>query len=189
MGCPPQVDVLYREDQNNPHMAVALRSHWGEVMFVYRVLAIAMLGLAGCATGPSKEEIAKELAGYELPNRPKPGEAVLYVVRPSEQARQFRLDVCVDGAEAHRPRAITSGVYYAAIPLEPGTHRVCASVYRPTRFDGPACRPVALMAGEVGFVEIDLIFERGGWNYFLNAIDEQDGKLKVKRIQEAHRRR
>lgn len=156
-------------------------------MPVYRFLAIAMFGLAGCATGPSKEEIAKELAGYELPSRPKPGEAVLYVVRPTEQARQFRIDIYVDGAEAHRPRAITSGVYYAALTLEPGTHRVCASVYRPTRFDGPACRAVELKAGETGFVEIDLMFERGGWSYFLSAIDAQDGTLKVKRIQDARR--
>lgn len=156
-------------------------------MLIDRLLVIALAGLAGCAAGPSKEEMAKELAGFELPSRPKPGEAVVYVVRPSEQARQFRLDIYVEGAEAHRPRAITSGVYYAAIPLEPGTHRVCASVQRPTRFDGPACRPVALKAGDVGFLEIDLSFDRGGWVYTLNAIDEAEGKFKVKRIQEARR--
>lgn len=155
----------------------------------YRVLGIAMVGLAGCAVGPSKEDVAKELAGFELPTKAKPGEAVVYVVRPSEQARQFRLDIYLDGAEAHRPRAITSGVYYAAIPLGPGTHRVCASISRPKRFDGPACRSVSLEAGDVRFVEIELTFERGGWSYFLSVIDEQDGMLKVKRIQDAHRSR
>jgi hypothetical protein len=150
---------------------------------------ISIFVLAGCATGPSKEEIAKELTGFELPNKPRPGEALLYVVRPSEQARMFRLDVYVEGPNAHQPKATTSGVYYAAIPLPPGYQRLCASEYRPTTFDGPACRTVDLKAGQVSFVEIELFFERGGWRYYLSTLDEEDGKLKVKRIQDAHRSR
>jgi hypothetical protein len=62
------------------------------------ILALAVF--SGCASLPKPEEMETDIVGYELPELPEAGKAIVYVVRPSSVGSLIRFNVFVDDEEA-----------------------------------------------------------------------------------------
>jgi len=62
------------------------------------ILALAVF--SGCASLPKPEEMKTDIVGYELPELPEAGKAIVYVVRPSSVGSLIRFNVFFDDEEA-----------------------------------------------------------------------------------------
>lgn len=88
-------------------------------------LAVAFFALtAGCATLPSQEQMAADLAGYELPKQPEAESALVYVVRPSGLGFAVRFNVFLDDKEDSSEMGYTRGSQYVYFFVSPGTHTI-----------------------------------------------------------------
>jgi hypothetical protein len=56
---------------------------------------LSALVLAGC-TGVSRQDMLRETEGFSLPASPRPGKAMIYVVRPSGTGALIRFNVFVE---------------------------------------------------------------------------------------------
>ncbi|MBT3505084.1 MAG: DUF2846 domain-containing protein [Piscirickettsiaceae bacterium] len=65
-----------------------------------------------------------DIVGYELPELPEAGKAIVYVVRPSSVGSLIRFNVFVDDEEASSEMGFTRGSEYIYFNLMPGSHRI-----------------------------------------------------------------
>ena len=86
------------------------------------ILALAVF--SGCASLPKPEEMKTDIVGYELPELPEAGKAIVYVVRPSSVGSLIRFNVFVDDEEASSEMGFTRGSEYIYFNLMPGSHRI-----------------------------------------------------------------
>jgi hypothetical protein len=92
--------------------------------FVYIVVLIALLSLAGCGT-TSPTKMAKDTANYVLPQMPEPGSAIIYIYRaygPSRVARDFT--TYLDGKDAASEMGSTYSGQYIYFFVTPGQHTI-----------------------------------------------------------------
>lgn len=88
-------------------------------------LAIAFLALtAGCATLPTQEQMAADIAGYELPKQPTDEAALIYVVRPSGVGPIVRFNVFLDDTADTSEMGYTRGSQYIYFFVSPGIHTI-----------------------------------------------------------------
>ncbi len=88
-------------------------------------LAVALFALmAGCATLPSQEQMAADIAGYELPQQPAAESALVYVVRPSGLGPIVRFNVFLDDKEDSSEMGYTRGSQYIYFQVSPGNHTI-----------------------------------------------------------------
>ncbi len=88
-------------------------------------LVIAFFALtAGCATLPSQEQMAADIAGYELPQQPAAESALIYVVRPSGLGPIVRFNVFLDDKEDSSEMGYTRGSQYIYFHVSPGNHTI-----------------------------------------------------------------
>jgi hypothetical protein len=138
------------------------------------LLAIAVL--AGCATPPSADQMKAQIAGFELPKKPDPGKAMVYVVRPSGLGGLIRFNVFVDDQEAASEMGFTRGSQYIYFHVTPGEHKIFSKA------ENWADVTISANAGDIVFVHQDpsmgILMARNS----VAKIEEVEGKYYVKTL-------
>jgi hypothetical protein len=91
-----------------------------------RILFLISISLffAGCSTVPSVDVMKAEIQSFNLPNYPKDGSAIVYVVRPSVLGSLIRFNVFVDNQEAKSEVGFTRGSQYIHFDVLPGKRKI-----------------------------------------------------------------
>jgi len=136
------------------------------------------LAFAGCASVPAPEVMQKETEGFQLPQLPQEGKAVVYVVRPSGVGTLIRFNVFVDGQEEAAEMGYTRGRQYIYFNLLPGAHKIYSKA------ENWAEMEVTARAGDIIFIQqnpaMGLVMARNT----LERIEEQyQGKYHVKTLE------
>lgn len=113
-------------------------------------IAAASIGLVGCASLPSPEAMKAEIAGFQLPKQPEPGQAMVYVVRPSSMGTLVRFNVFLDDKEAASEMGYTRGSQYIYFSVQPGDRRIYSKA------ENWAEQLVNVKAGDVIFIQQDV---------------------------------
>lgn len=139
-------------------------------------LITSMLIVSGCATLPSPEKMKAEVANYTLPQLPKEGKAIAYVVRPSSVGTLIRFNVFVDDKKPESEMGYTRGSQYIYFNLEPGKHNILSKA------ENWAEVQVDAKAGDIFFIQqeakMGVIMARNN----LFKIPDYQGKYEVKRL-------
>ncbi len=138
-------------------------------------LAVVLFALAaGCATLPSKEEMALDISGYELPKQPEADSALIYVVRPSGLGPIVRFNVFLDDKEDASEMGYTRGSQYVYFFVTPGIHTIYSKA------ENWANISVKVKPRDVIFIKqtpsIGFIMARNS----LDLVQETEGKYDVK---------
>jgi len=88
------------------------------------IITIAFALVTGCASLPSPEAMKAATENYQLPKLPDPGNAIVYVVRPSGLGTLIRFNVFVDDKEEASEMGYTRGSQYIYFTLKPGEHKI-----------------------------------------------------------------
>ncbi len=88
------------------------------------ILFVSLLPLAGCATLPTRDQMALDVKGYTLPQNTETGNAMVYVVRPSSLGTLIRFNVFVDNEEDSSEMGYTRGWQYIYFFVTPGEHTI-----------------------------------------------------------------
>ena len=115
--------------------------------FAIASIAVAAIGLTGCASLPSPEAMKAEVAGYKLPKLPEAGQAMVYVVRPSSLGTLIRFNVFLNDKEASSEMGYTRGSQYIYFSVPPGSHQVYSKA------ENWAEQLVNVKAGDVIFIQ------------------------------------
>jgi hypothetical protein len=146
------------------------------VLLAAASLFIAML-ITGCASVPTPEQMRADVSGYQLPNAPAPGQALVYVVRPARLGGVIRFNVFVDDQEEASEVGFTRARQYIHFALAPGRHKIFSKA------DNWAEIELTVQAGEVVFIEqqpgIGFLLARNN----LERVDEVVGRYHVKHLE------
>jgi hypothetical protein len=88
------------------------------------LIPILYLCFLGCASLPSNEEIDNSIIGFELPKVPSEGNAMVYIVRPSQLGFAIKFNVFVDEKKAESLMGSTTGGQYIYFEIQPGNHLI-----------------------------------------------------------------
>jgi hypothetical protein len=139
------------------------------------ILALAVF--SGCASLPKPEEMKTDIVGYELPELPEAGKAIVYVVRPSSVGSLIRFNVFVDDEEASSEMGFTRGSEYIYFNLMPGSHRILSKA------ENWAEATVTDNEGDIIFIQQDaemgLIMARNS----IFQLPDYQGKYQVKHLE------
>jgi len=102
--------------------------------------------MSGCASLPAPEVMQKEAEGYQLPQQPEEGKALVYVVRPALAGKSIRFNVFVDDQEASSEMGFTRGRQYIYFNLQPGPHKIFSKAENTAEIE------VDARAGEIIFI-------------------------------------
>jgi hypothetical protein len=142
---------------------------------VKRFLIVAAICLAGCSTSP--KGMLKNIQGFELPVLPAEGKALVYVVRPSDDAEEMRFNVFLDGQDARSEMGHTHGEEYIYFNITPGEHKIYSKAERWAEI------AVSAKAGDTLFLnqepDTELLTVRNN----LVRIQEYAGRYHVKNLQ------
>lgn len=138
--------------------------------------AAGLAVMAGCASLPSPEVMQKETASFKLPKMPAPGQAMVYVVRPSRMGGFVRFNVFVDDKEVDSEMGYTRGGQYIYFNVAPGDYTVYSKA------ENWAETTVTAKADEVVFIQQEattgIIMSRNT----IAKIDSLQGKYQVKNL-------
>jgi len=139
------------------------------------ILALAVF--SGCASLPKPEEMKTDIVGYELPELPEAGKAIVYVVRPSSVGSLIRFNVFFDDEEASSEKGFTRGSEYIYFNLMPGSHRILSKA------ENWAEATVTDNEGDIIFIQQDaemgLIMARNS----IFQLPDYQGKYQVKHLE------
>jgi hypothetical protein len=139
------------------------------------ILALAVF--SGCASLPKPEEMKTDIVGYELPELPEAGKAIVYVVRPSSVGSLIRFNVFVDDEEASSEMGFTRGSEYIYFNLMPGSHRILSKA------ENWAEATVTANEGDIIFIQQDaemgLLMARNS----IFQLPDYQGKYQVKHLE------
>ena len=139
------------------------------------ILALAVF--SGCASLPKPEEMKTDIVGYELPELPEAGKAIVYVVRPSSVGSLIRFNVFVDDEEASSEMGFTRGSEYIYFNLMPGSHRILSKA------ENWAEATVIANEGDIIFIQQDaemgLLMARNS----IFQLPDYQGKYQVKHLE------
>ncbi len=117
---------------------------------IFVVAISAITGCSGCSSFPqvpSDETVNARIEGYQLPQTPKEGKALVYVIRPSIVIGLVRFGVYVDGKEAESRIGHNRTRQYIHFDLEPGEHTIYSRASNWSEIK------VTAKAGETIFIE------------------------------------
>lgn len=110
------------------------------------LLLLVLIGLSGCATLPTPDEMQSDIQGYNLPKLPKSGNAIVYIVRPSSLGGLINFKVYVDEKIPEQKKGSTKGGQYIYFELEPGDHQIISQA------ENKAYVNVTVQAGDIVFI-------------------------------------
>ncbi len=88
----------------------------------YAFILIAVMFYAGCASGPSINKINREIEGYELPEKPAEGKAMVYVVRPGATGYLIKFGVYINEKNSDNKVGSTGANEYINFELDPAEY-------------------------------------------------------------------
>ena len=139
-------------------------------------ILIIAISITGCATLPSPEKMRAEVASYTLPQLPKEGQAIVYVVRPSTLGGLIRFNVFVDDKEPESEMGYTRSSQYIYFNLKPGEHQIMSKA------ENWAETNVNVKAGDIIFIQqeptMGIIMARNS----LFKLQDYEGKYHVKTL-------
>lgn len=145
-------------------------------VFLQGVSLLVLVAAAGCATLPSPEVMRAEVANFELPNKPAPDKAVVYVVRPSELGGLVRFNVFLGDQEPSSEMGFTRGGQYIYFNLPAGKQRLFSKAENAAEIE------VDAKPGEVIYLQqepaMGILFARNS----ILRIEELPGKYHVKML-------
>lgn len=145
------------------------------IFFKSSVLIVALF-VTACSSLPSPEKMRAEVQTYELPQLPKEGQAIVYVVRPSALGGFIRFNVFVDNKEAESEMGYTRSSQYVYFNLQPGDHQILSKA------ENWAETNVTVKAGDIIFIQqepsMGLIMARNN----LFKLEDYEGKYHVKNL-------
>ena len=77
-----------------------------------------------CSGLPKPAEMKSDIANYQLPQSPKDGEAMVYIVRPTSVGGFVRFNVFLDDKEAASEMGYNRGSQYIYFNVKPGDHQL-----------------------------------------------------------------
>lgn len=89
-----------------------------------KAIILLSLLLTSCSLMPSHKEMQKDIVGYKLPQNPKKGKSLVYVIRPGSIGCIVKFDVYVDGQDDKDKVGHTYCNQYIYFDLEPGKHKI-----------------------------------------------------------------
>lgn len=137
-------------------------------------IAVAALGLGGCASLPSPEQMKAEVASFQLPKQPDAGKAMVYVVRPSGLGGLVRFNVFLDDQLDPSEMGFTRGSQHIYFHVAPGKHKIYSKA------ENWADMEVTVNAGDILYIQqetsMGIIMARNT----LLRVDDVTGKYHVK---------
>jgi hypothetical protein len=147
------------------------RAWWGAVL-----VSVALV-VSGCASLPSPEQMQAAVAGYQLPQSPAAGQAMVYVVRPALPGGLIRFNVFVNNQEDASEVGFTRSKQYIYFALPPGTHKIFSKAENWAEIE------LTVKAGDVAFIQqevnIGFIMARNT----LVRLDDVTGRYHVKNLE------
>lgn len=129
---------------------------------------------SGCATFPSREKMALEVSGYNLPKQSEANDALIYIVRPSSLGFIVRFNVFLDNKEDNSEMGYTRGSQYIYFYTNPGQHTIYSKA------ENWAEISVNVKAGETIFLKqspaVGILFARNS----IELLEDVEGKYNVK---------
>ncbi len=89
------------------------------------LLAFLVVVITGCApviTGPTWDQMRAQTANFQLPLLPAPGQAVVYIVRPTHLGGLVRFNVFLDDEQAESEMGYTIGNRYIYFSVPAARH-------------------------------------------------------------------
>lgn len=87
-------------------------------------IVLGLLIITGCATAPSRVEMKTSLEGYQLPQKKKKDESLIYVVRPGVLGSVVRFNVFLDSEVDQAEMGWNRGDQYIYFYAKPGKHNI-----------------------------------------------------------------
>jgi hypothetical protein len=144
--------------------------------FLKSAAIIVALFVTGCSSLPSPEKMRAEVQNYELPQLPKEGQAIVYVVRPSGLGGLIRFNVFVDNKEAKSEVGYTRSSQYVYFNLQPGDHQILSKA------ENWAETNITAKAGDIIFIQqepsMGIIMARNS----IFKLQDYEGKYHVKTL-------
>lgn len=145
--------------------------------FIVKIAICIMVSvLAGCATLPSADQMKADVANYTLPQLPKSGKAIVYVVRPSSVGTLIRFNVFVDDKKPESEMGYTRGSQYIYFNVEPGKHTILSKAENWAQVE------INAKAGDIFYIQqqakMGIIMARND----LFTLPAYQGKYQVKRL-------
>jgi hypothetical protein len=144
--------------------------------FLKSAAVIVVLFVTGCSSLPSPEKMRAEVQNYELPQLPKDGQAIVYVVRPSGLGGFIRFNVFVDNKEPESEVGYTRSSQYIYFNLQPGDHQILSKA------ENWAETNITAKAGDIIFIQqepsMGIIMARNS----IFKLQDYEGKYHVKTL-------
>ena len=118
-------------------------------LLVKAMLILVLFAFSGCASLPKPEEMKKDITGFELPQAPLDGKAMVYVVRPSSLGGLVRFNVYLDDKEAESEMGYNRGSQYIYFSVEPGDHQILSIAENWSEVN------ISVKSGDVIFIQQD----------------------------------
>jgi hypothetical protein len=154
-----------KNKKGNKHMRSC--KHYLAVIFI-------VITVTGCASLPSPEKMKAQILGYELPQLPPEGKAIIYIVRPSSLGGLIRFNVFVNDKEPESEVGYTRSSQYIYFYVEPGEHQILSKA------ENWAETNITATAGDIIFIQqepsIGIIMARNS----LFKLQDYEGKYHVK---------
>jgi len=87
-------------------------------------LLLSLLTLYSCSTLPKREKMVDLVKNYQLPHKPKSGEGIVYVVRPSGLGHLVRFNVFLDKHNPEDEMGWTRSNQHIYFYTSPGKHKI-----------------------------------------------------------------
>lgn len=138
---------------------------------------MALALFSGCASLPKPEKMKTDIIGYELPQLPEEGKAIVYVVRPSEFGGLIRFNVFVDDKQPTSEMGFTRGSQYIYFNLMPGNHEILSKA------ENWAKLYITANAGDIIFIQQDAKMGLFMTRNTLSQLPDYQGKYRVKHLE------
>jgi hypothetical protein len=103
--------------------------------------------LAGCSSTLTPDQMKAAIKNFQLPALPEVGKAVVYVVRPSGDAKKEKFSVFVDDKKQGSEMGYTRGLQYIYFNIEPGDHTIFSKA------ENWAEKKINVQAGDVIYIQ------------------------------------
>jgi hypothetical protein len=144
------------------------------------LLALLVLVTTGCApvtSGPTWDEMRAQTANFQLPMLPAPGQAVVYIVRPTYLGGLVRFNVFLDDQQAESEMGYTIGNRYIYFSVPAGPHTIYSSA------GNMEAKAIDAKAGEIIYLRQ---IPRPGFPIARNSLEKMpdpEGKYAVKTLE------
>jgi hypothetical protein len=115
--------------------------------------SILVVMLAGCASTITPDGMKAAIKDFDLPVLPQIGEAVVYIVRPSNDFKRDSFKVYLDDKHRESEIGYTKGLQYIYFNIEPGRHTILSKA------ENWAEKVINVQAGDI--IYIQQVPERG----------------------------